>query len=78
MIHFPGKTDLRPLTNGMTEFKPVVGVVHFYWPDTLNECLGEGHSPNVSENNLFLELDLKNDQNYSVLKLYQNVIRKSK
>ena len=32
----------------MTEFIPVVVVVDFYWPDTVNECLREGHLLNSS------------------------------
>ena len=48
MICFLGKTDLRPLANAMTEFIPVVGVVDFYWPGTVNECLREGQLLDIS------------------------------
>ncbi len=72
MINFLGQTDLRLLTNVMTDFIPVVGVVDFYWPDTVNECPREGHLLNGSS--FFppnLALDLKNYQDSGLLSVYQ-------
>ncbi len=38
MIRFCGRQTCNLLTNGMTEFTPVVAVVDFYWSDPMIEC----------------------------------------